>query len=479
MKIVAVIVISCALNVEGMQTDTNLGRRDAADSNGWLSGSFASKVNLEESSGFSSGGFFTVDALKNLKDSGGMIKDEVRGSARKASMGISAKGGQQFSHEAAFVISEAGALEAAATGVPKSVHSEVKHLNVLHAAKDKDWRQNSLIPREPVDVRQGFAAKPSLLAQANPNIPKVLHFVWLEEPNGVKNPDDVQLYKDCMQSWRDMNPNYMVKIWRKPDIESLVRDHYPWFWKTFASFDRNIKRLDTVRYAIMHHEGGVYADMDIVASTPMDSLLVDVDILMVEGGIGFMASIPDHPLWETYLRAVVNVHALPPIDEKVKTIYNDVICSGGFNLVDIVWRQSFACLPAGEGRLMGAKYKFATSAALGQNHKLSGSWVNRGPEGAMTIPQTGDEAQQAALAWTWARARMYVWPWTWAWRALPIPSGAPSDECEEIQKGFKNACKTSVYDPSAECPSKFFQVTANAGSESVAVATRFLFSLLP
>jgi mannosyltransferase OCH1-like enzyme len=215
-----------------------------------------------------------------------------------------------------------------------------------------------------------------------------------------------------------MNPNYAVKIWREHDMETLVRDHYPWFWKTFASFDRNIKRLDTLRYAIMHHEGGVFSDMDINASTPMDSLLADVDILMVQGNIGFMASIPGHKLWETYLRAAVNVHALPPIAD----LMNGVICAGGMYVVDMVWRQSFRCLPQGEGQIMGANYKFAASSAeLGLNHTLTASWTKVKAEGPVALLKlaAGDEGQ---AAW--------------------------SEECEEVQQGFNHACKIPGIDPS-------------------------------
>jgi GT2 family glycosyltransferase len=45
-------------------------------------------------------------------------------------------------------------------------------------------------------------------------------------------------------------------------LVSFVAEHYPDFLKTYCSYEAGILRADAARYMLLHHFGGVYADLD-------------------------------------------------------------------------------------------------------------------------------------------------------------------------------------------------------------------------
>lgn len=70
------------------------------------------------------------------------------------------------------------------------------------------------------------------------------------------------LWVRCQQSWKERFPDFEYRFWTDEDIDNLVKDYYPQFWDMYSNFPAHIMKIDFVRFAIMHHHGGIYADMD-------------------------------------------------------------------------------------------------------------------------------------------------------------------------------------------------------------------------
>nr|KAG5701406.1 hypothetical protein BaRGS_032738 [Batillaria attramentaria] len=46
-------------------------------------------------------------------------------------------------------------------------------------------------------------------------------------------------------------------------MRELIANNYSWFLADYDSYRYNIQRVDSARYFILHHFGGVYMDLDI------------------------------------------------------------------------------------------------------------------------------------------------------------------------------------------------------------------------
>lgn len=133
-------------------------------------------------------------------------------------------------------------------------------------------------------------------------IPRILHQTW--KTSVV--PDE---WRDFQRTWKDHHPDWTYKLWTDEDYLPFVTAHFPAFLPTFLAYSYQIQRVDAVRYLILLHEGGVYADLDLECLRPVDALLadrtfvicrepavhadwVDADLLLCNA---FMAAVPGHP----------------------------------------------------------------------------------------------------------------------------------------------------------------------------------------
>jgi Glycosyltransferase sugar-binding region containing DXD motif len=67
------------------------------------------------------------------------------------------------------------------------------------------------------------------------------------------------------------------------------------FLETYDAFDKNILRVDAVRYMYMHRFGGVYVDLDFEAVGAMDKVLKDKAVVLGRMGsdTAFIHSLPN------------------------------------------------------------------------------------------------------------------------------------------------------------------------------------------
>lgn len=93
-------------------------------------------------------------------------------------------------------------------------------------------------------------------------IPKIIHQSWKTDVI----PDE---WKEYQETWKKHfpAPEYKYILWTDEDNRNLIKDHYPWFLKTYDNYPKNIQRADAVRYFYLYHYGGIYADLDCEVRT--------------------------------------------------------------------------------------------------------------------------------------------------------------------------------------------------------------------
>lgn len=94
---------------------------------------------------------------------------------------------------------------------------------------------------------------------ADDAIPNIIHQIW--------KTADVRTYsaEASRSSWKDIAEplNYTVKLWTEEDVVRLVARNYAWLLPTYRGYTWNIQRADIARLAVLHAEGGIYADLDV------------------------------------------------------------------------------------------------------------------------------------------------------------------------------------------------------------------------
>lgn len=129
-------------------------------------------------------------------------------------------------------------------------------------------------------------------------IPKILHFVWIG--------DDSKMPKACMDTWRDKNPDYEVKVWGNDTISGE-------FWYNARQLHDMLEKedyagaSDVMRYEILARHGGIYIDADSYCVKPLEDWLLDCHAFacweqehMRNNLIanGFIGSVPEAEIWD-------------------------------------------------------------------------------------------------------------------------------------------------------------------------------------
>jgi len=128
-----------------------------------------------------------------------------------------------------------------------------------------------------------------------PVIPRTIHIVWVGDEK--KRPDN------CINTWREMNPAWTVKVWGNKELEE-----HP--WRNKARMQTMAQRqwcgvADMMRYEILFDEGGFCVDADSFCKRPLEAWLFWKNLYAswenetVRPGViacGYIASAPGHPV---------------------------------------------------------------------------------------------------------------------------------------------------------------------------------------
>ena len=97
-------------------------------------------------------------------------------------------------------------------------------------------------------------------------IPKIIHQTW-------KTDQVPREWKGFVESWKTHNPGWQYKLWTNADGAEFVEQFYPQFRRTYFSYPHDIQRADAIRYLLIYHYGGLYADLDFECLRSFESLL--------------------------------------------------------------------------------------------------------------------------------------------------------------------------------------------------------------
>jgi len=139
-------------------------------------------------------------------------------------------------------------------------------------------------------------------------IPRIIHQTW--------NKPEIPLHlREFQHSWRAHHPGWKYQLWTHEDNHRLVQEQHPDFAEFYERLPAPLK-MDFIRVVYMHHQGGIYADMDFEALRPLDPLLQGSSIVAGReiNGIGqrmrgadficsaLLASPAGHPVWLQIMR---------------------------------------------------------------------------------------------------------------------------------------------------------------------------------
>ncbi len=144
-------------------------------------------------------------------------------------------------------------------------------------------------------------------------IPRMIHQTW-------KTAEVPPRFLGFVESWKRHHPGWTYKLWTDADNDAFVLKHAPEFLATFRGYRSGIERADAIRYLLLLHEGGVYADLDFECLAPLDSVLQGHRLVLgTEPHIhahrlhgrtrlvcnAVMAAAPGHPFWPHLLKELV------------------------------------------------------------------------------------------------------------------------------------------------------------------------------
>jgi hypothetical protein len=156
-------------------------------------------------------------------------------------------------------------------------------------------------------------------------IPKIIHQTW-------KTAHVPDRFAAWAESWKRLNPGYEYRLWTDRMLLDFVAEHYPDFIAVYASYPQQIMRADAARYLLLHHFGGIYADLDTECVAPFDALLDEDRVVLcheppLHGDMhrisrrglsrllfnGLIASPARHPFWDDVIDTMVQCRFAPGV----------------------------------------------------------------------------------------------------------------------------------------------------------------------
>lgn len=105
-------------------------------------------------------------------------------------------------------------------------------------------------------------------------VPKLIHQTWHSQVYEGTKGDPA--------SWKAQNPDWDYRLWTDDALDAFVAEHYPDFIDLFRGYPKPVFRADLGRYLLLHHFGGVYADIDTDCLRPLDVLCDEERIVVCE-----------------------------------------------------------------------------------------------------------------------------------------------------------------------------------------------------
>lgn len=197
-------------------------------------------------------------------------------------------------------------------------------------------------------------------------IPKIIHYCWFG------HNDKPQIVKDCMNSWREIYPDWEIKEWNETNFDisqcKYMEEAYSCKKWAFVS--------DVARLIILYNEGGIYLDTDVELLAPIPESLFQYDSFFpfemdvrINTGMGF-ASQKGNPCLKYLIEDYANRHFL---DKNMKmnleacTFYNTNALEKYFST--LLLNDSYQVIDNNAFITTGMYNQFAS-------HHYASSWTN-------------------------------------------------------------------------------------------------------
>ncbi|RDL34970.1 uncharacterized protein BP5553_06901 [Venustampulla echinocandica] len=174
-------------------------------------------------------------------------------------------------------------------------------------------------------------------------IPKIIHQVFhnWRDPGNETIPSD---WDDLRQSCIDLNPTWEYKLWTEKTSREFIATHYPWFLTTYDGYSFPVQRVDTVRYFLLLHYGGIYLDLDNGCLADLTPLLY-YPAWITDGGRGalsnnILGARPNHPFWTLLTNSLI------PYNYNYFFPYVTISYASGQWFETDIWQKYHALLPA-------------------------------------------------------------------------------------------------------------------------------------
>lgn len=101
-------------------------------------------------------------------------------------------------------------------------------------------------------------------------IPRIIHQMWKD------NNLSTYPIKHSHNKWKLLYPNFTVRLWTDAHLQQLLNfNEYRHLKSIYDSYSYSIQRADLGRLLILHHAGGIYADLDVFPnSNQLECLLL-------------------------------------------------------------------------------------------------------------------------------------------------------------------------------------------------------------
>ncbi|KAF2213531.1 glycosyltransferase family 32 protein [Cercospora zeae-maydis SCOH1-5] len=106
----------------------------------------------------------------------------------------------------------------------------------------------------------------------NEPVPKIIHQIFLSDGR----PDTLLTkYEPVIDSCKQLHPEWEAHVWTHRESETFMAEYYPEIHPHYIGYRQNIQRANILRYALLHHFGGVYLDLDVTCRVALDAPLGD------------------------------------------------------------------------------------------------------------------------------------------------------------------------------------------------------------
>ena len=90
----------------------------------------------------------------------------------------------------------------------------------------------------------------------------IIHQIFIDCGIGYKDIPSNKIWLDAI--YENIKKGWETKIWYEEEIDKLIDEHYKQYKVFMTIFPNKFWKIDFVRALILHHEGGIYMDLDTV-----------------------------------------------------------------------------------------------------------------------------------------------------------------------------------------------------------------------